>query len=118
VLYILLMYADPDKTAAMSSAEVAAVKDKHEGLHIELPHYGALRGGAGLALPGETITLRFRATGAPGRTSGPLSRSSSEQLTAYYVIESESEAKVVSFAEQILDDHVTAIEVRRIHDWA
>jgi hypothetical protein len=34
------------------------------------------------------------------------------------VIESESETKVVSFAEQILDDHVTAIEVRRIHDWA
>jgi hypothetical protein len=42
----------------------------------------------------------------------------SEHLTAYYVIDSEHADAISAFAERLLDDHVTAVEVRRIHDWA
>jgi hypothetical protein len=37
-------------------------------------------------------------------------------MTAYYVFDCETAERAQAIAEGILDDHVTAVEVRRIHD--
>jgi hypothetical protein len=34
------------------------------------------------------------------------------------VIDSEGAKAIAAFAERLLNDHVNAVEVRRIHDWA
>jgi hypothetical protein len=96
---MLLMYADPARTKSMPSEEVAAVKRKHDRLHRELPRFCEL----------------IRSTARP---NGPLLETSSEHLTAYHVVDREDADALAAFAEHLLDDHVTAVEVRRIHDWA
>jgi hypothetical protein len=115
---MLLMYADPARTKSMPSEEVAAVKRKHDRLHRELPRFGQFLNGAGLVLPEGTTSLRYDKGGRALVRTGPLFEASPEHLTAYYVIDSEDAAAVAAFAERLLDDHVTAVEIRRIHNWA
>ena len=105
--YALLMYADPAHTVAMTSEQLEEVKRKHEALGEELGE--RLVGGAGLALPHETVLVR------PGRvTAGPIA-DAVEHLTAYYEIETTPE-HAREIAARILDHHVTSVEVRFIHD--
>jgi hypothetical protein len=40
-----------------------------------------------------------------------------EQLTAYYVLECSSRERANDLAARLLDFHVTAVEVRQVHDW-
>ena len=106
--YALLMYADPTHTVAMTDAQLAEVKRKHEALGEELGP--RLVGGAGLALPHETTLVR-----ASGVTSGPIAGDVVEHLTAYYEVETTLE-HAREIAARILDHHVTSVEVRFIHD--
>jgi hypothetical protein len=101
----------------MSGTELDVVLRKHAALREELTHSGALLSGAGFAYPEETTVVRLGANGVVAR-SGPLATGSDEHLTAYYVIESEDADQARSVAERVLDHHVTAVEVRRIHDSA
>ena len=112
--YALLMYADPSHTKAMSEGELDVVLRKHEALRAELTESAELVGGAGLALPEETTALRLGPDGAE-TSHGPLSTSSSEHLTAYYEVECASLERARQIAAHLLDHHVTAVEVRRIH---
>jgi hypothetical protein len=113
MLYALLMYADPAHTRAMTEQDLAVVARKHEALRTELGASGELRGGAGLVLPDETVVVR------PGSTSqGPLVAETTDHLTAYYEVECETPERAEEIAADILDDHVVAVEVRRIHDTA
>ena len=112
--YALLMYTDPDETKAMSTADFDEVMRKHEALRTELTESGELAGGDGLAFPEETRTLRLR-DGVVAGTDGPLVEAT-EHLSAYYVVECEDQARAVAIGEQLLDFHVSAVEVRRIHD--
>ena len=105
--YALLMYADPAHTVAMTDKQLDEVMRKHTALGEELGE--ALVGGAGLALPVETVVVR-----ASGVASGPLAEAV-EHLTAYYEIETTLE-RAQEIAARILDHHVTSVEVRRIHD--
>ena len=41
-----------------------------------------------------------------------------EHLTAYYEVDCETPERAQEIAAHILDDHVIAVEVRRIHDTA
>jgi hypothetical protein len=41
-----------------------------------------------------------------------------EHFTAYYEIECDSVRRAQEIAARVLDDHVTAVELRRIHDTA
>ena len=113
--YALLMYANPAHTKAMSDAAVDAVLRKHAALRDELTDSGELAGGAGLALPEETTVLRLGAEGAAS-AKGPLASEPAEHLTAYYEVECASEERAAEIAARTLDDHVTGVEVRRIHD--
>jgi hypothetical protein len=115
VRYALLMYADPAHTQAMSELAVEDVKRKHGALVEELIANDEVTGGAGLALPHETTVLRLDGDSIAVR-EGPLTPEPVEQLTAYYEIDCETLDRAREIASRILDDHVTAIELRRIHD--
>jgi hypothetical protein len=115
--YALLMYADPEYTQAMSRAEIDAVKRRHEVLGEELQQSGEILGGSGLDLPRETTVLRLGSDGTVA-TKGPLATDTTEHLTAYYEIECKTPERAHEIAARVLDDHVTAVELRGIHDTA
>jgi hypothetical protein len=112
--YMVLMYADPAATQAMSAAERADVFRRHDALHRDLEGTGEMLNGAGLVYPKETTTMRWHPDGSIS-TGGALV-DATEQLTAYYVIECASPERAQAIAERVLDFHVTAVEVRAIHD--
>ena len=114
--YATLMYAVPAHTEAMSDADVAVVAAKHEVIRKELTASGELVGGSGLALPDETTLLRLDQDGSPVATGGPLAADAVEHLTAYYEIDCDTVERARAIAARLLDDHVTKVELRRIHD--
>jgi hypothetical protein len=109
VRFALLMYADPDRTRAMTAAERAEVAGKHDRLWQTWGD--RIVGGDGLAFPEQTRTLRWR--GDPGE--GPF-LAGREQLTAYYVVDGVGHDEALALAEELLDFHVVAVEVRAVHD--
>ena len=117
MLYALLMYTDPAHTRAMDEQALAIVARKHEALRNELGASDELRGGAGLDFPDETTVLRLGPGGVDAR-QGPLITDMTEQLSAYYEVECETPERAQEIAAHVLDDHVVAVEVRRIHDTA
>jgi hypothetical protein len=112
--YMVLMYSDPAATGAMSASDRADVARRHETLHQDLAGSGEMLNGAGLAYPRDTMTIRWRLDGSTA-TEGPFI-DATEQLTAYYVIDCASPDRARTIAERVLDFHVTAVEVRPIHD--
>ncbi|MCX5052234.1 MULTISPECIES: YciI family protein [unclassified Streptomyces] len=112
--YMVLMYADPAATEAMTAAERADVLRRHEALHQDLEGTGEMLNGAGLALPRDTATIHHHADG-PRPADGPLT-DTTEQLTAYYVIDCATPERAREIGERVLDFHVVAVEVRPIHD--
>ena len=114
--YAVLMFSEPAHTKAMSEDELAEILDKHEVLRNELTRSGELLNGAGLAYPEDTTVLRLEGDGVVARR-GPL-LSADEHVTAYYVIECESHDRAREIAGRTLDHHVTAVELREIHDTA
>jgi hypothetical protein len=114
--YMVLMYSNPAETKAMSASDLDVVLRKHEALRAELTDSGELLNGAGLAFPEDTTNLRLR-DGLPVALDGPL-RAAEEHMTAYYVFDCADRDRALAIAERLLDSHVTAVEVRDIHDSA
>jgi hypothetical protein len=115
--FAALMYAVPAQTVAMSDADLAVIASKHEAIRKELTASGELVGGSGLALPDETAVLRLAPDGASVVMSeGPLAADAVEHLTAYYEVDCETVERAREIAARLLDDHVTTVELRRIHD--
>jgi hypothetical protein len=112
--YVVLMYSDPAATEAMTASDRADVARRHEALHEDLAGSGEMLNGAGMAYPKDTTTIRWRADGST-TTDGPFMEGT-EQLTAYYVIDCASPQRARAIAERVLDFHVTAVEVRPVHD--
>jgi hypothetical protein len=110
--YVALMYADSGRTKAITAEERAEIAGKHDALGAELIASGELQNGAGLVYPEETTTLRW---GRPA-VAGPLAMGA-EQFTAYYVLECDTADRANEIAARLLDFHVTAVEVRAVHDW-
>ncbi len=110
---MLLMYADHRATKGMSAADRDIVAGKHQALVTKLTESGELLSGEGLDYPWNTITVRWN-QGSPTTTDAPFS-SAEQQLTAYYAVDRESIDRALELAGQILDFHVTAVEVRPIH---
>ncbi|MGQ4417927.1 YciI family protein [Streptomyces sp. SAS_269] len=111
---MVLMYADPAATEAMTAEERAEVFRRHEALHQDLAGTGEMLNGAGPAYPRDTVTLRRHAAGTSA-VEGPLA-DATEQLTAYYVVDCASPERARAIAERVLDFHVVAVEVRPVHD--
>ncbi|SNS32388.1 YciI family protein [Actinacidiphila glaucinigra] len=112
--YMVLMYADPAATEAMTAEERAEVFRRHDELHKDLAGTGELLNGAGLALPRDTTTIRLRRDGTTTE-DGPLA-GATEQLTAYYVVDCASPERALEIAGRVVDFHVVAVEVRPVHD--
>lgn len=113
--YMVLMYSDPAATEAMSAADRAEIARKHEDLRQDLAASGEMLTGAGLASPEDTMTIRWRQDGSTA-TDGPFAEAAG-QLAACYVIDCASPDRARTIAERVLDVHVTAVEIRPIHDW-
>jgi len=114
--FTVLMYTDPEQTKAMSEADLEQVLTKHDALRTELTDSGELAGGAGLAYPEETRTLFWR-DGNISSAIGPRF-DAEEHISAYYELECADLDRALAIAERVLDFHVTAAEVRRVHDSA
>ena len=111
--YGVLMYTDPAHTRAMSQAALDVVAAKHEAFRNELFASGELVGGLAFAAAEETLVLLPR-----GESRGGPFNDRIEQLSAYYEIECASLERARAIAARVLDDHVTAVELRRVHDTA
>jgi hypothetical protein len=112
--YLVLMYADPAATEAMSAEDRAAVFRRHEALHRDLEGTGEMLNGAGLDYPANTTTIRWH-DDALTATAGPFA-AAAEHVTAYYVLDCATPERARAIAERVLDFHVTAIEIRPVHD--
>jgi hypothetical protein len=112
--YMVLMYSDPAATEAMSASDRAVIASKHAAFREDLAGSGELLNGAGLADPTDTTAIRWCQDGS-ATTDGPFIEAA-EQLTAYYVIDCASPERARAIAGRVLDFHVTAVEVRPIHD--
>jgi hypothetical protein len=112
--YMVLMYADPAATEAMTPEQRADVFARHDELHRRLEGSGELLNGAGLAYPRDTTTIRLRDDGAAA-SDGPF-QVTADHLTAYYIVDCASPERARAIAERVLDFHVVAVEVRPVHD--
>ena len=113
--YMMLMYSKPSETKSMSTSELDVIMRKHEALRAELTRSGELLNGAGLAYPESTASLRWQPGTPLALADGPLVPGE-EHMTAYYTFECASRDRALAIAELLLDFHVTAVEVREIHD--
>ena len=113
--YLVLMYADPEATVAMTADERAEVFSRHDALHADLAGTGEMLNGAGLALPEDTTTLRWQPDGPVVAARGPFTAAELHP-TAYYVVDCASPERAREIAERVLDFHVVAVEVRPVHD--
>jgi hypothetical protein len=111
-MFMVLMYSDPERTKTMTAAEREDVFRRHDALHTD--EASAMRNGAGLAYPEDSTTIRLH-DGQPVASKGPF-MAGTEQLTAYYIVECDSAERAEAIARRVLDFHVTAVEVREIHD--
>lgn len=112
--FALLMYTDPNHTKAMTPEVLKAIMRKHEEIGKDAED--EIVGGAGMSAPEATMTLRLSGNRVEA-SAGPF-MAGREQLSAYYELEVATEARAREIASRILDDHVTAVEVRAIHDAA
>jgi hypothetical protein len=115
VKYAVMMYTDPAHTRAMSKGDLEVVARKHAALRDELIASGELLSGAGMVFPEDTTLLRLDGGGVTAER-GPLARDAPIHVSAYYVFECDSEERAEELAGRVLDDHVAAVELRRIHD--
>ena len=113
--FAVMMHTNPTDSKALSKAEVSAIEAKHAKLLEELAAAGELINGAGLHLPEETTTIRIAAEG-PESSTGPVA-AGDEHVTAYYLLECPDRDRAVEIASRILDSHVTAVEVRQVHNY-
>ena len=113
--YMVLMYSKPAETKVMPGSDLETIMHKHEKLRTELTESGELLNGAGLVFPESTTNLRWRDSAPATAVDGPLV-DGDEHMTAYYVFDCADRERALALAERLLDFHVTAVEVREIHD--
>ena len=109
-----MMHTNPTDAKALSEEEISAIEAKHADLREELEAAGEMINGAGLDLPDETTTIRI-ADGRPVSSTGPVA-AGDEHVTAYYLLECRDRERAVEITSRILDSHVTAVEVRQLHN--
>jgi hypothetical protein len=112
--FAILMYSNERETRSLSPAQLQEIGQKHEVLRKSLTDSGELLNGIALEFPSQTLSAQLSNNDIIS-SDGPLINAE-KQMTAYYVIECDSPERALEIAGQTLDYHVTAIEVRCIHD--
>jgi hypothetical protein len=116
VKYMLLIYSNPATWNALTDAERNQMMVDAETVMKELNATGEWVGGAALADPSNTRTIRVRG-GAPAVTDGPYIEAK-EHLAGYCVIECDTFARAAEIAAQWPDARYTGVELRPIMDSA
>jgi hypothetical protein len=116
VKYMLLIYNNPGAWEALSEEERTALGAEFDVVNKELEASGEFVGGAALADPGNTKTVRVRG-GVPAITDGPFAEAK-EQLAGYYVVDCESIERATEIAARDPASRLWAIEVRPVMDVA
>jgi hypothetical protein len=111
------MFTKPEDARALSREDLDDIGRKHETLRNDLTASRELLNGAGLVLPDQTTLLRLDEGGSLVTHEGPFAAEATEHVTAYYVVECADAERAREIGAQLLDDHVTAVEVRAIHDF-
>jgi hypothetical protein len=114
VKYMLLIYNNPATLEAMSDDERDGVMGQVDTIIQELTGTREWVGGAALAGPGDSRTVRVRG-GVPATTDGPFAEAK-EQLAGYLVVDCESVERATEIALRWPDARFGAMEVRPIID--
>ncbi|MEU1540902.1 YciI family protein [Actinacidiphila glaucinigra] len=99
VPYMVLMYADPAATEAMTAEERAEVFRGNDRLHEDLAGTGEMLNGAGLPLPRDATAIRLRRDGTT-TADGPLT-GATEQLTASYLVDCATPERALEIAGRV-----------------
>jgi hypothetical protein len=114
--YVLLIYQRPGAFEALPQEERDALMAEFETVNKELIESGQFIGGAALADPVNSKTVRLR-DGVPAITDGPFAEAK-EQLAGYYVVDCESIERATEIALRDPASRLWAIEVRPVMDEA
>ena len=114
--YLVLIYSNPAAWEAMSEEERDSLVGEFDAFNKELTESGEFTGGAALADPSNTKTVRVRG-GVPAITDGPYAEAK-EQLAGYFVIDGVSLERATEIAARDPSARLGAVEVRPIMDEA
>lgn len=108
---MLAMYTVPNESKKLSSNQTLDIEQKHADFRLRYETSGILLNGAGLDLQDKSKLI--------GQDMPNISKSildsNAPQVTAYYIVECKDEQQATAISEELLDDHVVAVEVRHIH---
>jgi hypothetical protein len=113
--YLLLIYGDESKYAALSEAEMQADMDKWWKYDAAIKEAGASPGGAALQ-PTSTATSVRDDNGKPMVTDGPFAETR-EQLGGYYLLDVENLDEAIKWAHRCPGVHYGTIELRPIQEF-
>ena len=113
--YLLTIYADESRYAAMTPEDSAALMEAYERFGREAQEAGVLLGGEGLQPTATATTVRVR-DGETLLTDGPFAETR-EQLGGYYLIDAKDLDEATRWASRIPDATVGAVEVRPVMDY-
>jgi hypothetical protein len=116
VKYTLLIYSNPATWQTLSEEERTGLMGEVDTLVRELTESGEWVGGAVLADPSHSRTVRVR-DNVPATTDGPFAEAK-EHLAGYCVIDCESIDRATEIAARWPDARLVALEVRPIMDSA
>lgn len=110
---ILLIYGDEAETAGWSDADWQACYAAHQRYGAELESAGVLRGGAELKPAASARCVRFVGDAPGATTEGPFA-AARESLGGFYLIEVDSMAEALRWAERMPCMQGGAVEVREL----
>ena len=111
--YLLLIYDDEKKWAAMSQAEVGALIADYNKFTADITASKHLVGANRLQSVANATTVRVR-DGKAQMTDGPFAETR-EQLGGYYLIEAKNLDEATAIAARIPSAKLGSIEVRPLH---
>jgi hypothetical protein len=112
VKYMLLIYNNAEMLEALPEADLQAIMDEVGGIMQELTESGEWIGGAGLAHPSQTKTVRVR-DGVPAITDGPYVEAK-EQFAGYCMLDCESLERATEIATRWPDARYAWVELRPV----
>jgi hypothetical protein len=110
--YLLLIYTDERKDAAMSEAEQGEVFGAYGRVTEDMKNAGVYKGGDALQPTTTATTVRVR-DGETLTTDGPFAETT-EQLGGYYLLECEDLDQALQWAAKIPASSHGSVEVRPV----
>ena len=110
--YLLMIYSDEAKDAALSEAEYGKLMADYGTFTAELEQSGRLQGGQRLRPIADATTVRVR-DGETLVTDGPFAETK-EQIGGFYMIEADNLDEALTWARKIPSATYGSIEVRPI----